>query len=146
MLPFSLPVIPKLTFTSLIDIRWVPEQEIHVAYLPSADAQRARRLAGDRIPGGGAASAQGSAWYQRGWAIVDTDLAIGPPATPAWWGGRGRGRKRKAAVAGSPRLPSDRPPEGRDGAPISQGHAHQRRAATKLWRPLLLQIPTAPTA
>jgi hypothetical protein len=66
--------------TSLIDIRWVPEQEIHVAYLPSTDAQRARRLAGDRIPGGGAAPAQGSAWYQRGWASVDTDLAIGPPA------------------------------------------------------------------
>jgi hypothetical protein len=63
----------------LIDIRLVPEQEVHVAYLSSAHAQRACCLAGDRIPGGGAASAQGCAWYQRGWAIVDTDLAIGTP-------------------------------------------------------------------
>lgn len=61
-----------------IDIRGIPEQEIHVAYLPSAWARQIRRLAGDRTPAGGAAPAQDGAWYRRGWAIVDTDLAAEP--------------------------------------------------------------------
>jgi hypothetical protein len=64
-----------------IDIRRVPDQEIHVAYLPMAQARQARRLAGDRIPGG-AMPARDGAWYRRGWAIVATDLAI-EPAPPA---------------------------------------------------------------
>jgi hypothetical protein len=66
-----------------IDIRRVPDQEIHVAYLPMAQALQARRLAGYRIPGG-ATPARDGAWYRRGWAIVATDLAIesAPPADP----------------------------------------------------------------
>lgn len=63
--------------TRPIDIRRVPEHEIHVAYLPSAEARQVRRLAGDRTPSGGAVPAQDRPWYQRGWAIVDTDLTIG---------------------------------------------------------------------
>lgn len=65
-----------------IDIRRVPDQEIHVAYLPTARAREARRLAGDRTPGGGALPARDDAWYRHGWAIVDTDLAIEPGSPP----------------------------------------------------------------
>jgi hypothetical protein len=61
-----------------IDLRLVPEQQIHVAYLPSAEAQQVRRLGGDRTPGGGAVPGQDGAWYRRGWAIVDTELAADP--------------------------------------------------------------------
>ncbi len=68
--------------TRPIDIRRVPEQEIHVAYLPSAEAWKVRRLAGDQIPSGGAVPAQDGAWYRRGWAIVDTGLAIEPASPP----------------------------------------------------------------
>ena len=64
-----------------IDIRRVPDQEIHVAYLPMAQARQARRLAGDWIPGG-AMPARDGAWYRRGWAIVATDLAISRPRRP----------------------------------------------------------------
>jgi hypothetical protein len=59
-----------------IDIRRIPEHEIHVAYLPSAEAQQVCQLAGDRRPSGDAVSIQDRPWYQYGWAIVDTDLAI----------------------------------------------------------------------
>jgi hypothetical protein len=59
-----------------IDIRRVPEHEIHVAYLPSAAVRQVRRLAGDRVPSGDAVPTEGCAWYERGWAIVDTDLTI----------------------------------------------------------------------
>lgn len=65
-----------------IDIRRTPEQEIHVAYLPSAEAREVRRLAGDRTPSGGARPAQDGVWYRHGWAIVDTDLAIGSASPP----------------------------------------------------------------
>jgi len=67
--------------TRPIDIRQVPEQQIHVAYLPSAWARWVRRLAGDRTPGGGAVPSQDGAWYRSGWAIVDTDLAAGPASS-----------------------------------------------------------------
>ncbi len=60
-----------------IDIRRIPEQEIHVSYLPSAWSRQIRRIAGD-LPAGGAAPTQDGAWYRRGWAIVDTDLAAEP--------------------------------------------------------------------
>jgi hypothetical protein len=69
-----------------IDVRRVPEYEIHVAYLSSAAARRARGHAGDGIASGGALPMPGSAWYERGWAIVDTELAIGsasPPHAPS---------------------------------------------------------------
>jgi hypothetical protein len=60
-----------------IDLHRITEQEIHVAYLPSTWARRTRQLAGD-LPAGGAAPAGDGAWYRRGWAIVDTDLAAEP--------------------------------------------------------------------
>lgn len=69
-----------------LDIRGVPDQEIHVAYLPTAQAIQVRQATGDRFPSGGAAPAQDGAWYQRGWAIVATDLTIGsasPRSDPA---------------------------------------------------------------
>lgn len=64
-----------------IDIHRVPDQEIHVAYLPSAEVRRVRGLAGG-VPSGGAVTAQDGAWYRSGWAIVDTDLAIESVASP----------------------------------------------------------------
>ena len=65
-----------------IDLGRVPDQEIHVAYLPSAAVQEARGRGGDGIASGGALPAPDSAWYRRGWAIVDTDLAIGSASPP----------------------------------------------------------------
>jgi hypothetical protein len=65
-----------------IDIRRVPDQEIHVAYLPSAHVQQVRRRAGGQAPSGGALPAQDGHWYQQGWAIVDTDLTIEPSSPP----------------------------------------------------------------
>jgi hypothetical protein len=65
-----------------IDIRRVPDQEIHVACLRAAAAREVRRHAGDPAPSGGAEPTQDGAWYRRGWAIVDTDLAIEATSPP----------------------------------------------------------------
>lgn len=64
------------------DIRQVQKQEIHVAYLSPAAACQTRRAAGDGTASGGALPTADSAWYERGWAIVDTELATGQALPP----------------------------------------------------------------
>jgi hypothetical protein len=57
---------------ALSDFGDVPEQEIHVACLQSAQALPVRQAG--TLPGAGAWSAPDGAWYRRGWAIVDVSL------------------------------------------------------------------------
>lgn len=72
-------------FAALLDLRALPEQEVHVAFLMPAHARRVCRdravaagqpgsLDGQSFPNAEARCGPDGRWYRHGWAIVNTEM------------------------------------------------------------------------